>query len=66
VAQRLASGGLGRVTVLCAAADVSGVEAARLLLEGGADPSLADGNGFTSHGGGIIQTPLSIFCMDHH
>ena len=54
------------MTVLCAAADVSEVEAARLLLEGGADPSLADGNGFTSHGGGIIQTPLSIFCMDHH
>jgi hypothetical protein len=43
----LGSGQVLRTTPLCVAAGSGRLEAARVLLEGGADPSLAGGDGFT-------------------
>jgi ankyrin repeat protein len=44
---RRPSGEVAQATALCAAAEHGRLEAARLLLDGGADASLADGDGFT-------------------
>jgi ankyrin repeat protein len=47
VAARVPSGEVIQFTALCAAARCGRLEAVRLLLESGANPSLADGNGET-------------------
>jgi ankyrin repeat protein len=47
VAVRTASGEAVQTTALCEAAGCGRLEAARLLLDGGADPSIVGGDGFT-------------------